>query len=115
MARKSQKDNFLEGKTVIDIKPSPRPESEKPQGVQQEESGDKKAVGSRKRGRPLKNDVVRDKASQRGLTKDWARKTFIVRCKYIQEIKALAREKSLTEKEVLDMALAKFLDVQESA
>lgn len=66
--------------------------------------------GAKKRGRPKKEDLVRDNAAQDGLPADWTRATFIVKTDKLEILKDYAYTERITLKEALDQALDRFFE-----
>lgn len=50
------------------------------------------------------------KGSEKGLTKEWTRATFIVETETLETLKDYAYTERLTMKEVVQMALDQFID-----
>ena len=62
-----------------------------------------------KRGRPPKKDIIRGKGVQAGLTEEWTRATFILRCDQLEKLKDYAYTERITLKEAVEAALDQFL------
>ena len=62
------------------------------------------------KGRPKKDDLVRDNSVQEGLTKDWTRATFIMNVDTLDKLKNYAYTERLSLKEAVDDILKDFLD-----
>lgn len=63
-----------------------------------------------KKGRPRKNDLVRDNAAQAGLTDEFTRATFILKVEALDALKDYAYTNRITIKDALDEILTKFFD-----
>lgn len=65
---------------------------------------------TRGKGRPRKDDIVRDNAAQEGLTADYTRATFILRVETLNALKDYAYTNRITIKEALEAAVGKFIE-----
>lgn len=65
---------------------------------------------TRGKGRPRKNDLVRDNSAQEGLTEDYTRATFILRVDQLNELKDYAYTHRITIKEALETVIAKYME-----
>lgn len=72
-------------------------------GIKQPEQGKKP------KGRPKKDDLVRDNSVQDGLTKEWTRATFIVNVQRLNQLKNYAADNRISIKEALDEILGAVL------
>ena len=63
----------------------------------------------KKTGRPRKDDLIREKGVQQGLTPGWTRSTFILREDLLNTLKNYAYTERITLKEALEEALEDFL------
>lgn len=66
--------------------------------------------GTKKRGRPKKDGLVRNNAAQEGLPEDWTRATFIVQTDKLELLKDYAYTERIILKEALDQALDRFFE-----
>ena len=66
-----------------------------------------------RRGRPRTNFREVTKSSQEGLPENWTRATFIVRESLLEDLKDYAYTRRVTIRDVLDEALAAYLDGKE--
>lgn len=62
-----------------------------------------------KLGRPRKTDIVRDNAAQAGMTAEWTRATFIVRCDVLKKFKDFAYSERIPYKQAINEALEGYL------
>ena len=60
-------------------------------------------------GRPRNENIIRDNSSQEGLTAEWTRATFIVRCDQLEKLKDFAYTKRVSLKKAMEVALDSFL------
>lgn len=81
-------------------------------GLEDQET-DSEAEEKRKRGRPKKDNLVRDNSVQEGLTEDYTRATFIVRVSLLEKLKNYAYTDRLSMKDAIDKLLTEALDREE--
>lgn len=67
-------------------------------------------VDAAKLGRKRKEDLVREKGSQQGLTEEWTRATFIIKVETLETLKDYAYTERLKMKEVIQEALDQFIE-----
>ncbi len=65
---------------------------------------------TRRPGRPSKDDLVRDKGSQKGLTADITRQTLIVNVEQIETIKNYAYTERKKLKDVVEEAFREYIE-----
>lgn len=82
-------------------------QQEEPQKPQQE------AQPGKKRGRPVKDNLVRGNSVQEGLTEEYTRATFIVRVDLVEKLKNYAYTERLTMKEAVNKIIAEALEREE--
>lgn len=63
-----------------------------------------------KRGRPRKDDLIRESGVQQGLQPDYTRATFIIKKDYYQLLKDYAYTERITLKEALEQMCEVFFD-----
>ena len=63
-----------------------------------------------KRGRPRKADIVRGNSVQEGLTADYTRATFIVKCENLEKLKKYAVKERLSMKDAVNGILENALE-----
>ena len=85
------------------IQPVADPE---PQEAEQE-------AGPRKRGRPMKADIVRGVSIQEGLTADYTRATFIIRVDLLNRLKDYVYTERISMKDALNRILEDALNEEE--
>lgn len=83
---------------------------EKPKS-QSEELNVKSTLKNKKRGpgRPKRKDLVRDNAAQKGLSKDYTRKTFIINVDLLNKLENYAYTERLSIKEAINILLEESL------
>lgn len=62
------------------------------------------------KGKPRKEDLVREPGAQEGLTVDYTRATFILRVETLNALKDYAYTNRITIKDALEAAVTSFLD-----
>lgn len=62
----------------------------------------------KKKGRPLKDEIVRDNSKQEGLTAEYTRASFILSVENVDFIKDYAYTKRITIKDALDEIIGNF-------
>ena len=67
-------------------------------------------IDAAKIGRKRKEDIIREKGSQQGLTEEWTRATFIIRVDQLEILKDYGYTQRLKMKEVLQEALTQFIE-----
>lgn len=67
------------------------------------------ASTKRQVGRPRNENIIRDNSLQEGLTGNWTRATFIVRCDQLEKLKDFAYTKRVSLKKAMEVALDNFL------
>lgn len=67
-------------------------------------------VDAAKIGRKRKEDLIREKGSQQGLTEEWTRATFIIKVETLEILKDYAYTERLKMKEVIQEALDQFIE-----
>lgn len=63
----------------------------------------------RGKGRPKKDNIVRGSSVQEGLTEEYTRATFIVKCDLLKQIKDYAYTERLSMKDVVTEALEQYM------
>lgn len=64
----------------------------------------------KRQGRPRKDEIIREKGAQQGLTPGWTRSTFIIRTELLDTLKNYAYTERITLKDAIEEALEDFLE-----
>ncbi len=78
-----------------------------------QEEPQQEAQPGKKRGRPVKDNLVRGNSVQEGLTEEYTRATLILRVDLVEKLKNYAYTERLTMKEAANKIIAEALEREE--